>query len=121
MRTEIAVDSNRQQMMLEEDRSGNKKVLFICQHNSGRSQIAEAYLKQFAGNALDIESAGLESGDSVNPLVVEVMKEEGIGGRVPRRTACAGPPDSGHDQRLVAEFAGGYVLLQNTGRIIKRN
>lgn len=55
-----------------------QKILFICQHNSGRSQIAEAYLKRFAGDQLEIESAGLEPAENVNPLVIEVMKEEGI-------------------------------------------
>jgi arsenate reductase len=54
------------------------KVLIICQHNSGRSQIAEAYLKKFAGDRLEIESAGLEPAEAVNPIVVEVMKEEGL-------------------------------------------
>ena len=57
----------------------NPSVLFICQHNSGRSQIAEAYLKQMAGNLLQVVSAGLEPAEKVNPLVVEVMKEEGFG------------------------------------------
>jgi arsenate reductase len=56
----------------------NPKVLFICVHNSGRSQIAEAYLKKFAGDDYQAESAGLEPADQINPLVVEVMKEEGI-------------------------------------------
>lgn len=55
-----------------------QKILFICRHNSGRSQIAEAYLQKFAGDRLDIESAGLNPAESVNPLVIEVMKEEGI-------------------------------------------
>jgi arsenate reductase len=55
-----------------------KKVLFICQHNSGRSQIAEAYLKKLGGEYFHVESAGLEPADSVNPLVAEVMKEEGL-------------------------------------------
>ena len=55
-----------------------QKILFICQHNSGRSQIAEAYLNRFAGDHFEIESAGLEPADGVNPLVVEVMKEEGF-------------------------------------------
>jgi len=54
------------------------RVLVICRHNSGRSQIAEAYLKKFAGDRFDIQSAGLEPADFINPLVVEVMKEEGI-------------------------------------------
>jgi len=55
-----------------------RKILFICRHNSGRSQIAEAYLRKFAGEQLDIQSAGLEPAERVNPLVIEVMKEEGI-------------------------------------------
>jgi arsenate reductase len=54
------------------------KVLFICVHNSGRSQMAEAYLKKFAGDHYDVESAGLEPANEINPLVVKVMKEEGI-------------------------------------------
>lgn len=54
------------------------KVLFICGHNSGRSQIAEAYLSQMGKNEYDVHSAGLEPADQVNPLVVEAMLEEGI-------------------------------------------
>ena len=54
------------------------KVLFICQHNSGRSQIAEAYLRKFYGSEIEIESAGFEPAPAVNPLVVEAMKEEGL-------------------------------------------
>lgn len=54
------------------------KILFICQHNSGRSQIAETYLQSFTGDYFHIESAGLEPAEWVNPLVVEVMKEEGF-------------------------------------------
>ena len=53
------------------------RVLFLCIHNSARSQMAEAYLKQFGGNMFDVESAGLEPG-VLNPLAVEVMAEEGI-------------------------------------------
>jgi arsenate reductase len=54
-----------------------ERVLFICVHNSARSQMAEAYLKRFGGDRFEVESAGLEPG-TINPLVVEVMKEEGI-------------------------------------------
>jgi arsenate reductase len=54
------------------------RVLFICVHNSGRSQVAEAYLKKLSGAKFDVESAGLEPAAEINPLVVEVMKEEGI-------------------------------------------
>ena len=53
------------------------KVLFLCIHNSARSQMAEAYLKDMAGNDFEVESAGLEAG-SLNPLAVAVMKEDGI-------------------------------------------
>ena len=53
------------------------KVLFLCIHNSARSQMAEAYLKQFGGERFFAESAGLEAG-RLNPLAVEVMKEDGI-------------------------------------------
>jgi len=52
------------------------RVLFICGHNSGRSQIAEAFLKDMAGDRIHVESAGLEP-KPVNPLVVEVMQEIG--------------------------------------------
>jgi arsenate reductase len=54
------------------------KILFICRHNSGRSQMAEAYLREFAGVHFHVESAGLEPAETVNPLVVAVMKEEGF-------------------------------------------
>jgi len=53
-------------------------VLFICSHNSARSQIAEEYLRKYCGDAYAVESAGLEPAEQVNPLVVEVMKEEGV-------------------------------------------
>jgi len=54
-----------------------KSVLFICVHNSARSQMAEAFLKKYAGDRFDVESAGLEPG-KLNPIVVEAMKEVGI-------------------------------------------
>ena len=54
------------------------RVLFICVHNSGRSQIAEAYLKKMAADQYEVESAGLEPAKEINPLVVEVMQEEEI-------------------------------------------
>ena len=53
------------------------KVLFLCIHNSARSQMAEAYLKKLGGDKFLPESAGLEAG-KLNPFAVEVMKEEGI-------------------------------------------
>ncbi len=53
------------------------RVLFICGHNSGRSQMAEAFLNDIAGNRIHVESAGLEP-KPVNSLVVEVMQEIGF-------------------------------------------
>ncbi|MBI5400479.1 arsenate reductase ArsC [Candidatus Saganbacteria bacterium] len=53
------------------------RVLFICIHNSARSQMAEAFLKQVGGDRFEVESAGLEPG-VLNPIVIEVMKEIGI-------------------------------------------
>jgi arsenate reductase len=53
------------------------KVLFVCVHNSARSQMAEAFLNSLAGDAFEAQSAGLEPG-TLNPLAVEVMKEAGI-------------------------------------------
>ncbi len=54
-----------------------EKVLFVCIHNSARSQMAEAYLSVLGGDRFEAESAGIEPG-VLNPLVVEVLKEDGI-------------------------------------------
>ncbi len=53
------------------------KILFVCIHNSARSQMAEAYLKEMASESFDTYSAGIEPG-SLNQIVVEVMKTDGI-------------------------------------------
>jgi arsenate reductase (thioredoxin) len=53
------------------------KVLFVCIHNSARSQMAEAFLNTLGGNIFSAESAGLEPGQ-LNPLVVKSMEEIGI-------------------------------------------
>jgi arsenate reductase len=53
------------------------KVLFICVHNSARSQMAEAFLNRFAGERFAAESAGLQPG-VLNPLVVKALAETGI-------------------------------------------
>jgi arsenate reductase len=54
-----------------------KSILFICVHNSGRSQMAETFLQSFGGDSVHVESAGYEP-TTVNPMVVQVMKEEGF-------------------------------------------
>jgi arsenate reductase len=53
------------------------KVLFVCVHNSARSQMAEAFLNQMASDKFEAESAGFEPG-KLNPMVVEAMKEISI-------------------------------------------
>ena len=54
-----------------------KKALFVCIHNSARSQMAEAFLNALGQGLVKAESAGLEPG-TLNPLVVEAMHEVGI-------------------------------------------
>ncbi|HYR22570.1 MAG TPA: arsenate reductase ArsC [Chthoniobacterales bacterium] len=54
-----------------------KKVLFICVHNSARSQMAAALLNKRCGESFEAKSAGLEPG-KLNPLAVEVLRETGI-------------------------------------------
>ena len=53
------------------------KVLFVCIHNSARSQMAKAFLNKYGEGQFEAESAGIEPGN-MNPMVVRVMKEEGI-------------------------------------------
>jgi len=52
-------------------------VLFVCIHNSARSQMAEAFLKHHCPDRFDAQSAGIEPG-KLNPIVVAVMQELGI-------------------------------------------
>jgi arsenate reductase len=53
-------------------------VLFICVHNAGRSQIAEAFFKKLSGGRHRGISAGSKPAEIVNPVVVETMREVGI-------------------------------------------
>lgn len=55
-----------------------KTVLFICVHNSGRSQMAEAFFNQMAKGKARAISAGSQPDDKVNPTVVAAMREAGI-------------------------------------------
>jgi len=54
-----------------------RKVLFVCVHNTARSQMAEAFLKEYGEDYFESESAGLEPG-KLNPFVVDAMKEIGV-------------------------------------------
>lgn len=62
---------------VREDRMDKTKVLFICTHNSARSQMAEGFLRHIGGVAFEPHSAGTEPG-SLHPLAVQVMAEQGI-------------------------------------------
>ena len=53
-------------------------VLFVCVHNAGRSQMAAAFLTHLAGDHVEVRSAGSAPADSINPAVVEALKEVGI-------------------------------------------
>ena len=55
-----------------------KTVLFVCVHNSGRSQMAEAFFNNLAMGKAQALSAGTQPADEVNPMVIEAMKEVGI-------------------------------------------
>ncbi len=53
-------------------------VLFVCVHNAGRSQMAAGYLQHLAGDRIDVLSAGSAPKDSINPMAIAAMAEEGI-------------------------------------------
>ena len=55
-----------------------KKILFVCVENSGRSQIAEAFVKAYGKGKVEAISAGTMPAKEVNPIVVEIMLEKGI-------------------------------------------
>jgi arsenate reductase len=66
------------------------RVLFVCLHNAGRSQMSEALFTREAGGRHEARSAGTTPGERVHPEVVEVMSELGIdlSRRVPRRLSA---------------------------------
>src|ERR687890_876688 len=55
-----------------------QKVLFLCTQNSDRSQMAEAFLRELAGERFEVYSAGSNPIGEVDPYTVEVMQEIGI-------------------------------------------
>jgi len=54
------------------------RVLFVCVHNAGRSQMAQGWLRFLAGDRVDVRSAGSVPADQVNPVAVRAMAEIGI-------------------------------------------
>ncbi|HEX6099954.1 MAG TPA: arsenate reductase ArsC [Thermoanaerobaculia bacterium] len=69
-----------------------KRVLFLCTHNSARSQMAEGLLRKTAGDQFEVFSAGTEQ-TRVQPLAIEAMREIGI-------------DITGHRSKTLDEFAG---------------
>ncbi len=67
------------------------RILFLCVHNSARSQLAEGILRALAGDRIDVFSAGSEP-STVHPLAIQVLRERGIDA-------------SPHRSKSVAEFA----------------
>ena len=67
--------------------TGRPAVLFVCVHNAGRSQMAAGYLRHLAGDRIEVRSAGSAPGETVNPMAVAAMREEGIDltGALPRK------------------------------------
>ena len=66
------------QILREHSIVSKPSVLFVCVHNAGRSQMAAAFLTHLAGEKVEVRSAGSAPADSINPAVVEALKEVGI-------------------------------------------
>jgi arsenate reductase len=79
------------------------RVLFVCLHNAGRSQMSRALFERAAAGRHSADSAGTTPGDRVHPVVVEAMSELGVdvSGRVP--------------QRLTGELAAGADVVVTMG------
>lgn len=76
---------------------GVKRVLFLCSHNSARSQMAEGFLRAIAGDRFEVASAGTRA-TRVHPLAIEVMREAGI-------------DISGHHSKSVDEVGEGWDVV----------
>jgi len=57
--------------------SDKQRVLFVCTHNSARSQMAEGFVRAFGGDRFDVSSAGTEA-RGVHPFAIQAMAEDGI-------------------------------------------
>ena len=58
--------------------SDKPRVLFVCVHNAGRSQMAAGWLRHLAGDSVDVFSGGSEPADQTNAAAIEAMAEAGI-------------------------------------------
>lgn len=60
------------------DAAATPSVLFVCVHNAGRSQMAAGFLRDIAGDRVEVRSAGSMPADQINPVAVAAMAELGI-------------------------------------------
>lgn len=60
------------------DTTTTPSVLFVCVHNAGRSQMAAGFLRDIAGDRIEVRSAGSMPAEQINPIAVEAMGELGI-------------------------------------------
>ena len=74
-----------------------KRILFLCTHNSARSQMAEGLLRDMAGDRFEVFSAGTEK-TRVHPLAIEAMREVGI-------------DISGHTSKTIGELDGPFDVV----------
>jgi arsenate reductase len=75
----FATDRIRAVVRLESEEIGlNPSVLFLCVHNAGRSQMAAGFMRDLAGERVDVFSGGSEPSGAVNEAAVEAMAEKGI-------------------------------------------
>ena len=78
------------------------RVLFLCSANSCRSQMAEAFLRDYAGEHFEVQSAGMEPAERIHPMARQVMAEVGLD--------LEGQETSEMEQHL-GSVATGYVII----------
>ena len=93
------------------------RVLFICVHNGGRSQMCEAFPKHYADDRFDAQSAGLEPGE-LNPLAVEagyrILKQGGTAADAAVAAQDEDLADRGARSRRQVDAQRAAVLIQQT-------
>lgn len=106
-----------------------KKVVFVCAHNAGKSRVAEAYLREVAGDRFEVSSAGTTPADSANPAAVDALAEKGMSLREGPGVALS--PEEATEADLVVTFGcdvGGiapganvedWALTDETGKPLK--
>jgi arsenate reductase (thioredoxin) len=63
---------------MEPGMSGKPRVLFVCIHNAGRSQMAAGYARALSAGAVEVRSGGSEPGTEINPVAIAAMAEDDV-------------------------------------------